>query len=1676
MNNESIGFDLDADVSKFKSALNEASELVESLAAALNGLSETKVTLDVNIKNTDFNSVFRRLNNEMKTSNKAAIELSEGFDKMFSGKAFQRGFQATFDNLNASLTATTKKLEDLFGTPDKMSNGKKVRGKRTSFTDSITKSISEAIQTGFSDGIENAFSNKNYGLKAKIERLFEEATEGLENSAPMLALQNLTTMQNQIKNGLPQAFTNQLCELKKLDPKFYDGLTAKDMLKFISVSGGFGDVGDNNLNKQGRHFSQSEWARKLGQEMAAEFVRQQKELAGANNIDVLNSFNDMLAKAIASIADAATKLENAANRSSELAEAKVKKAEAEADAANAKAEKARAEIVEEHNNAVKKREQDQQLAEQRVAEAEAKAERAKAQAEAAKIKGEAAANTEVAKQEKLAADTKLVAAKQDIAAARLRKMAIEEERALIKRKAAQYKKEEFDTARNHPLYGRNQAWVKKHPETEDWTLEDWNKEITRRKKIRNYSEQKFIDALRTGDLSTSYRLGRSPWTQFSSDPATAKAQRAYLQAQTHYLELINREANSFGTERASATVKSSAVNQMKKAASTVNNITLKDALGIKDLDKEIKQVKEEFGLWGSQVNKTANIIMNITQAMGQIQSLAHNITFSILNYARSITNQLANNIKSMVADATEAYKSLETSMIGFTNFFGEEKATALYQQIKQLAAVAPGLGTTDLAEYVRQIAPVSNGDANLALHASMGMLKTIQYGGAQGSTEMEYVIKNIRDVLSKGTATQIDIRQFNRAMPILEQVLEDIGESQLIKNGKLTIDKNNVDTILAAFAKLDTDQNSKVAAIFDTMNKTLSGQLEQLQEQFTTNLMTMLQKSGVYGRAQNLLSQFNAGEYAQTALIRFGNTLTNFVKNINWFKLQEAGKILWNGLNTIWGAIKQLVDEVKKELNNTTLKSIVTGGADALSGFIKSLARTVTQIITLIDRFVNSGLGKFILSISPAITVLLKFQTTILNFTQQITKAAGSWSQKISASLTQRLQNLKDERLEFLNSIPASVKEYGAITKNGIVEGADGSYQILQSSTEGAGTRILTMDKYGTITDTKNYADSKDARTAFSQIQKESTSGMKKFTATLQKGAIKALNAFSLALNGAMLTETVGSVIEGLNLFDDATATVAAGVKAAGLTITGAITGASLGGVAGGVVGALVGLGVGIVNLVKTINDERDKLTNTKFNEALTEGQKNILNAATEVFVGRGLLRKDPSERSEEESYALQQVAKVISSTGMSELQNKLEKDPNYLTRIFANNLANKTIAMNSTNQNQGKGFDWEDYKVVSGRGVNIQQDRETLGRMAKLIAKYDLAADQAWYRDDKGNYYYDKERTQAVSGEAIWKAYFGDQEISEKGIEKFEEYIAGQEDLYAPIKDVDTKTDAIKDSIQKLTGNKAETFLDNTTDKILDETYKANAYLARIANENPTSETNASMYANSSRSSEGIRENLDYIKERYNTGLYGFQAMKHKLGLTGGGMLDPNEIDSNAHYTADYNIEQIFNKVGRLSIDERVDEEGKGLANQMLNDIANGNYNMNGDATYYKQWINDWRKKLTKYFVQAGLTGFASGGSVLSRGIDTVPAMLAPGEFVMKQSAVRKAGLGVMYALNHGDLGMAARRLAGSVSNNWYRNNNAQINNSRNQKTNINNITINNRNASARMNSYYSLANRLSF
>lgn len=101
-----------------------------------------------------------------------------------------------------------------------------------------------------------------------------------------------------------------------------------------------------------------------------------------------------------------------------------------------------------------------------------------------------------------------------------------------------------------------------------------------------------------------------------------------------------------------------------------------------------------------------------------------------------------------------------------------------------------------------------------------------------------------------------------------------------------------------------------------------------------------------------------------------------------------------------------------------------------------------------------------------------------------------------------------------------------------------------------------------------------------------------------------------------------------------------------------------------------------------------------------------------------------------------------------------------------------------------------------------------------------------------------------------------------------------------------------------------------------------------------------------------------------------------------------------------------------------------------------------------------------------------AHGGPL---GVDTVPVMAQRGEFIIRKSVVDNVGLPALTALNLGDTKLASR-LMGRPNNNIDSsyNRNWQTNNSDNRKAVNNFVKIVNKNTPSRLNSGYSLANRL--
>ena len=111
----------------------------------------------------------------------------------------------------------------------------------------------------------------------------------------------------------------------------------------------------------------------------------------------------------------------------------------------------------------------------------------------------------------------------------------------------------------------------------------------------------------------------------------------------------------------------------------------------------------------------------------------------------------------------------------------------------------------------------------------------------------------------------------------------------------------------------------------------------------------------------------------------------------------------------------------------------------------------------------------------------------------------------------------------------------------------------------------------------------------------------------------------------------------------------------------------------------------------------------------------------------------------------------------------------------------------------------------------------------------------------------------------------------------------------------------------------------------------------------------------------------------------------------------------------------------GAKSVSDALNEAGRSFLQYMI------------DAVMQQAAMLMMQKAMSAFgfgFHQGGpVRGYANGGGV--SGSDTVPAMLAPGEFVMSKSAVDSVGQPYMQSLNAGQAPMGQTATAGSNTNN---------------------------------------------
>lgn len=1206
-----------------------------------------------------------------------------------------------------------------------------------------------------------------------------------------------------------------------------------------------------------------------------------------------------------------------------------------------------------------------------------------------------------------------------------------------------------------------------------------------------------------------------------------------LIAKRHDLEMQARD----GVRNTSQQVKN--FNDMVKQTRLIAEEQYKVNKGYYEQESALKKALDHYQKMDRYLQAIGNTIAGATRAWNQFGSMIHNIFGRFRNGIMNLFGSGRSQLRQLVSDATDQYSKLERAQIGFTNFFGSEAAKKLTTRIQQEAIAAPALSSGDLAGYVAQLAPVSNGNADLALNATMGLLKAVQYSGSDASTEMSRVVANIRDVMSKGMANTIDIRQFNRAMPAIEKALSEMGASEFLKDGQLSITRENAKTLMEAFARLNTDPSSPVKNIFKQMGNTVEALQEAWKERRTQMVMNVLKDSGAFDMLKGLLSEASNNGLlykVQDFFTRKIKAIIDWIKSVDW---ERVGTTLSNGFAKIRDAIRTAVEMVSGALPDMdgwkTLELIFNVIKRAIEGFafgVKSTIQTVSNMFGGVSPEViekaASVVGFMLSPIHKLFSTIGSLATSVLSFAQNSQKTLGQFAQsrirnyqekvKAAAELQARvatsgmrsakdLKNLKgvsyDPDTNLYTRTLNNKKQTGYIYGGTFI--SESEYNNLKSNglLNTALKDQIAKDTYNKPLEDLNFVQRQNVNLQYAGGKVSNWWQKTLNTFTMQLGKVVnggQLLAFGTSVKAMadktnMAAQVIGGIVQGLGVFNAS--------RGIGSMIGGVFGNAKLGGTVGTIAGIVGGIYTVVNAWYEADKAQKAKDAAEKREKAVNSQVETILNTALETW---GL---DP-EKTEQGKYVANQLTKELNNlaeTDMASLigQGKygnMEETMKHFqaqAKILANRFdqSNYMEAIDDWMSNdekemsdKAKAFHNATGKLYSNwtdKGTAEEQEVRTW--IANMVRDLGLLSDS-----QVGGL------LSTATDEKIVETFLQDMDgtINEGQLKMLKEEYAKANELFP------TQLEKVKVQLQENT--KTEDLLAQNIGALNGNVETIIKEGIKVAENGGTIESGQSLPSDRAVSKS---ENVGWLSP------YGmFGTISKGYGEAKGKLFDDGTLNAlkNSKLVEGGDAYDLFTKLLDPAIKNSPAFSGKYRENnlvdmlyQMLNtktDEANGDTEkltligraydrLERDSLIglpREEMIQKMLEIVRDLYAMSSWLFEAKGGLIQGlmskpvfraaggRGVDTVPAFLQPGEFVMRRGSVMKAGLGVMSALNRGDLAAAARGLGSKLITGGSFNNSKNWSNvtNNNQRTNNNVFKIVNNNMSARTNTYHSLANRI--
>lgn len=408
----------------------------------------------------------------------------------------------------------------------------------------------------------------------------------------------------------------------------------------------------------------------------------------------------------------------------------------------------------------------------------------------------------------------------------------------------------------------------------------------------------------------------------------------------------------------------------------LGDITGKVTANIKDFEAKMDQVVKTTGETTATSSKTVSGIGTAFSKVGII--------------ALSTATAIATGFIAVSSAGLSVAGQLESARQGFVALLGSaEKADDVMARIKREAKATP-FEMTGLVAGTQALTAITK-DGNKAIDVLLDVGKAIATSG-KGQAELDRVILNLQQISSTGKVTEMDIRQFQSAIPMFNDILKYSG----LTTDQLKEATNSSELLFNAFAKAGAE-GGITAQGFAAQAGTWQQLLSNLKDSWNIFVSDFVKQTGIFDTAKVIVGVLT--DFISTKLLPAIIAIRDWVR--------EA----WKTIKEYWDLYGQPVFDYIVEVINTVLVPAWNFLKDQIKKAMEESVikmEDVVKVLKIIAIVIGGAVVGAILGFVSVLTVLIYIIGAVITAITAVYKAAKEKFQQIKDDIQWQVDKIKD--------------------------------------------------------------------------------------------------------------------------------------------------------------------------------------------------------------------------------------------------------------------------------------------------------------------------------------------------------------------------------------------------------------------------------------------------------------------------------------------------------------------------------------------------------------------------------------------------------------------------------------------------------------------------------------------